>query len=229
MEKAPLHRTVRSFVRREGRLTPRQAKALDTLWPLYGLETQQGLIDFDKVYGRPAPVILEIGFGMGQALLSMALQNPQQNYLGIEVYRPGVGSLLAECAAQDVKNIRVFCNDAIDVLRLCIPDQSLDAVHIYFPDPWPKKRHHKRRLLQTSFIDLLAKKLKIGMNLHFATDWEDYAKEVLALLEERKDFHNANVSGGFMPRPEARPLTKFEQRGQRLGHGVWDVVFRRQA
>jgi tRNA (guanine-N7-)-methyltransferase len=219
------HRLIRSFVRREGRMTRSQAHALETAWPCYGLEFSPGLLDFTAIFGREAPLVLEIGFGMGLSLLSMAAQAPEQDFIGIEVHRPGVGALLAGMVAQQVRNIRIFCMDAVQVLQTVIPDNSLNRVQIFFPDPWPKKRHHKRRLLQAAFIELLYQKLQPEGILHIATDWQAYAAEVLVLLEGNLKFHNCQAEGGYMPRPATRPLTKFEQRGQRLGHGVWDIMF----
>jgi len=218
-------RSIRSFVRREGRITARQQQALEILWPQFGVEFKQEEIDFKTLFGREAPVVLEIGFGMGQSLVALASQNPDKNYLGIEVHRPGVGALLQGLMDHNLKNVRVVMADAKEVLELQIPDQSLEAVLLFFPDPWPKKRHHKRRLVQPDFLELVAQKLKKGGYLHMATDWENYAEQMLALASASKAFDNAAGVGLYTPRPQSRPLTKFERRGQKLGHGVWDLLF----
>jgi len=219
------HRPVRSFVRREGRMTHAQRRALDELGPRYGLPHDQGVLDLDGAFGRSAPRVLEIGFGMGDALAEMAAAHPEQDYLGVEVHRPGVGSLLLKLDDLGLSNVRVLCADAVQVLKGCLADHALDAVHIFFPDPWPKKRHHKRRLVQPAFVELVRRKLKPGGRLHLATDWEDYAQHMLEVLETTAGLRNAAGPGGFAPRPDYRPLTKFERRGQRLGHGVWDLIF----
>jgi tRNA (guanine-N7-)-methyltransferase len=218
-------RSIRSFVRREGRITARQQQALEILWPQFGVEFKEEEIDFKTLFGREGPVVLEIGFGMGQSLLTLASQNLDNNYLGIEVHRPGVGALLQGLMDQNLKNVRVLMADAKEVLVLQIPDQSLDALLLFFPDPWPKKRHHKRRLVQPDFLELVAQKLKKGGYLHMATDWENYAEQMLALASASKAFDNAAGVGLYTPRPQSRPLTKFERRGQKLGHGVWDLLF----
>ena len=220
-------RAVRSFVRREGRMTKGQKNALDRLWPRYGIDMQEDFLDMDAVFGRNASCILEIGLGMGDALVEMAQTHPENNYLGIEVYRPGVGSVLKKLDERGVTNVRVICEDAAVVLERMIPDFSLDAVCIFFPDPWPKKRHHKRRLIQTSFIELLGDKLKPGGVLHMATDWEDYAHHMMTVMNCVPELVNAAGPNHFSPRPVYRPTTRFEQRGRRLGHQVWDLVFNR--
>lgn len=221
------HRAIRSFVRREGRITDAQRRALAELLPRYGVEPGEALLDFVALFGRAAPVHLEIGFGNGEALAAKALAHPQYNYLGIEVHRPGVGVLLRRLNAECIPNVRVDCTDAKEVLELRIPDASLDAVYVFFPDPWHKLRHHKRRLVQPEFIALLRRKLKLGGTLHLATDWEDYARQMLALLSAAEGFENVAGQDQYAPRPAARPRTRFERRGQRLGHSVWDLVFRR--
>jgi tRNA (guanine-N7-)-methyltransferase len=208
---------IRSFVRREGRMTKGQKKAFKELWPKYCLELSQGKIDFAKVFGRDTPLILEIGFGMGQSLLTMAEVHPEQDFIGIEVFRPGVGHLFAELAKQKLTNVRIYCADAIEVLQQCIVDHSLNEILIFFPDPWPKKRHHKRRLIQPEFIALSAKKLKSKGLLHIATDWEDYANHIFNVILQSNLFHQIKT--------KPRPVTKFEQRGQRLGHKIWDICF----
>lgn len=221
-------RPIRSFVRREGRMTGAQKRALTDLWPRYGLDVADTPLDFPAVFGRVAPVHLEIGFGNGEALLAMALAHPENDYVGIEVHRPGVGRLLQELAHHDVTNVRVICADAKAVLECNIPPESLAAVYLFFPDPWPKKRHHKRRLVQAGFVALVRTRLAPGGQLHIATDWEDYARHILAVLSAMEGLHNRAGAGQFAPRPADRPLTKFERRGQRMGHGVWDIVFSRQ-
>ena len=221
------HRPIRSFIIRGGRITPAQQRALDTLMPVYGLDLPEHgrrTVDFGEIFGRTAPVILEIGFGNGDALLEMARSDPQCNFIGIEVHRPGVGHLLLNLEQEGIANVRVFCADAIGVLEAGIGDGTLDKVCLYFPDPWPKKKHHKRRILQPGFIGQVAKKLKSGGIFHFATDWQDYADEALDKLEHSRYFENRAGKGNFSVRPRDRPLTKFEQRGRRLNHGVWDLI-----
>lgn len=219
------HRPVRSFVLRGGRITAGQQRAFDQYWPRFGLQPEQGLLEPDVVFERAGPRILEIGFGMGQSLLEMAQAAPDANFIGIEVHRPGVGRLLHDLGEQNVSNVRIYCEDAVQVLQQCIADASLDTVQIFFPDPWHKKRHHKRRLIQPQFLSLLASKLKPGGLLHLATDWENYAEHMLEVLEAGTDFTNQAGPGCYSPRPQQRPLTKFERRGQRLGHGVWDLMY----
>lgn len=220
---------IRSFVMRPGRMTEAQRRALEADLPRFGLEREDGALDALAAFGREAPLVLEIGFGMGQSLVEMAAASPQVNYLGVEVHRPGIGKLLHSMAEQGVDNIRVYCDDAVPVLEECIADTSLDGVQIFFPDPWHKKRHHKRRLIQPGFVKLLCKKLKPGGFLHLATDWENYAEHMLEVLSAEPGLVNTAGAGAFAPRPAGRPLTKFEQRGQRLGHGVWDLLFERQS
>ena len=219
-------RKIRSFVRREGRLTRGQQHALQVLWPRYGLETT-ALLNLDKVFGRSTSRTLEIGFGNGDTLLTLAAEQPETDFIGIEVHRPGVGRLLHEMESRALSNVRVIREDAVPVLNDCLPDNCLDRLLLFFPDPWHKQRHHKRRIVQTEFIGLLAKKIKPGGILHMATDWENYARHMLAVLGESSAFRNCAGPGNFSPRPEYRPTTKFEQRGQRLGHGVWDLLFER--
>lgn len=222
-------RRVRSFVRREGRITEGQRKALDDMWPQFGVEYQDQLLDLDQLFGRTATRIVEIGFGMGTSLAEMAARHPDQDYLGIEVFRPGVGSLLRQVNVGGLNNIRVVSEDAVMVLEKMIPDASLDRVMLFFPDPWPKRRHHKRRIVQPSFLALLGKKLKVGGVIHMATDWHEYAKYMMVVLNDDAGFKNClgdkQGDEGFSPRPDYRPLTKFELRGQKLGHGVWDLMF----
>ena len=227
MNEKPL-RTVKSFVRREGRLTPGQQKALDDIWPKFSLADGDEPIDFEQLFGRNAPVVFEIGFGNGASLAEMAKNQPNNNYLGVEVHRPGVGQLLNLIENYQLTNLRVECTDAVELLKQRIPDNSLDRVQLYFPDPWHKKRHHKRRIIQPSFVALLAKKIKSGGYLHMATDWQHYAEQMLDDLSNSSYFTNCADNDDYIPRPEYRPLTKFEQRGQKLGHDVWDLLFIRQ-
>jgi tRNA (guanine-N7-)-methyltransferase len=224
----PQQRRIRSFVRREGRLTRGQQRALDELLPRFGIDPAAGQLNLDTLFGRDNPKVLEIGFGNGASLAQQARDNPATDFVGIEVHRPGVGHLLAELQQLGLTNVRVVCADAVEVLQHCIADQALDGVQIFFPDPWPKKRHHKRRLVQPGFIQLIARKLKTGATLHLATDWQNYAEHMIEVLNTVRSLHNTAKNGGYVPRPAFRPLTKFEQRGQRLGHGVWDLVFRKQ-
>ncbi|WP_455199201.1 tRNA (guanosine(46)-N7)-methyltransferase TrmB [Kaarinaea lacus] len=224
----PVHRRIRSFVRREGRLTRGQQRALEQLWPIYGLENDNAIIDLDKTFGRNAPRVLEIGFGNGQSLANMAMAFPKNDYLGIEVHRPGVGALLLLAEEMGLTNIRIICDDAVDVLKNRIADHSLDRIQIFFPDPWHKKRHHKRRIIQPEFVALIGLKLKPGGLLHLATDWEHYAQQMTEIMKQAIDFANTSPNSDYVERPEYRPLTKFEQRGQRLGHGVWDLIYRRK-
>ena len=220
-------RRIRSFVRREGRLTKGQQRALAELFSQYGITLQQGIIDFDALFGRRGPRILEIGFGNGASLAEMATEHPENDYLGIEVHRPGVGNLLLQIEKQSLNNIRVSNDDAIEVLEQQIPDESLDDVYLFFPDPWHKKKHHKRRIVQPAFVNLIQRKLKPGGIFHMATDWENYAEHIMAAMRTAAGFKNIAGEGQYTARPAYRPLTKFEQRGHRLGHGVWDLVFRK--
>lgn len=219
-------RGVRSYVLRQGRITSAQQRALATLLPKYGLDPNCGLFDFAAIFGREARRTLEIGFGNGAALLALARARPGEDFLGIEVHRPGVGRLLLALEAEAIGNVRVICADAREVLAANIPDASLDAVLVYFPDPWPKKRHHKRRLVQPDFAALVARKLKPGGRLALATDWPDYAAHMLAVLESCAQLRN--LAGGYAPRPPERPLTRFERRGLGLGQPVRDLLFERR-
>ena len=222
----PLRR-IRSFVRRQGRLTKGQQQALDQYWPLMGVEFQPEPLDLVALFGRNAPVVLEIGFGMGASLVNMAQNNPQQNFLGIEVHAPGVGACLGAAKEAGLENLRVMCHDAVEVLEKMIPDNSLQMVQLFFPDPWHKARHNKRRIVQVPFAELVLRKLQPGGVFHMATDWEAYAEHMLEVMNSVEGYHNQSEQGNYVPRPETRPLTKFEQRGQRLGHGVWDLMFER--
>jgi tRNA (guanine-N7-)-methyltransferase len=222
-----MRRRIRSYVLRTGRMTLVQRRGLDEHWARWGLEYDGCELAYDAVFGRTGPVVLEIGFGMGQSLLATAQAKAETNFIGIEVYRPGVGKLLHGMDKGGVDNIRMYCHDAVEILRDCIPDASLDTVQIFFPDPWHKKRHNKRRLIQPSFVALLTSKLKTGGIVHLATDWEDYARQMMVVLSAAESLSNTAGDGQFAPRPEYRPLTKFEMRGTQLGHGVWDLVFSR--
>jgi tRNA (guanine-N7-)-methyltransferase len=218
-------RPIRSYVLRQGRVSRAQAAAHEGLLPLYGIEYKKEILDFATLFGRRAETILEIGFGMGETTSAIAAAHPEKNFLGIEVHTPGVGSLLKQIAAAGLGNLRLVQHDAVEVLRDMIAPDSLDGIHIFFPDPWPKKRHHKRRLVQTDFVALLAGRLKPGGYLHLATDWRDYAEQMLAVLAAEPRLEN--TAEGFAPRPDHRPQTKFETRGLKLGHDVWDLVFRK--
>ncbi|GGO71243.1 tRNA (guanosine(46)-N7)-methyltransferase TrmB [Bowmanella pacifica] len=222
-------RQIRSFVKREGRLTKGQARAIEANWPSMGLSVDNGMLDFSQVFGRQAPVVLEIGFGMGKSLVEMAAAEPDKDFIGIEVHRPGIGACLADAEAAGLKNLRVFEHDAVEVLAQCIPDASLARMQLYFPDPWHKARHHKRRIVQPEFAQKVRQKLAIGGVWHMATDWENYAEHMLEVMSQAKGYNNQSVSQDYVPRPDFRPLTKFEQRGHRLGHGVWDLMFERIA
>jgi len=223
-------RSIRSFVLRQGRVSDAQRRAIDTLLPRFGIAFGPHALDLDNAFGRPseknAPKILEIGFGMGETTAVIAAANPDKDYLGIEVHTPGVGALLKVIDAEGISNIRVIQHDAVEVLQYMLPPASLDGIHLFFPDPWPKKRHHKRRLVQAPLVSLLASRLKPGGYLHAATDWEEYAMQILEVFSAEPLLQN--TASGFAPRPQSRPLTKFENRGLKLGHEVWDVLFRRK-
>lgn len=221
---ATILRPIRSFVKREGRFTEAQSKALLDNWAFYGLECTENRLDPQRVFERNAPLIIEIGFGMGASFLETIENNLEHNFIGIEVHRPGVGAFLHQAQKKGVKNVRVYCHDAVEVLSQSIPDNSVDKICVFFPDPWPKKRHHKRRLIQPALVELMAKKLKQGGCLHLATDWENYAEHMLEVLRT-SSLKNTSLTDDFVPRPETRPLTKYEQRGERLGHAVRDLIF----
>ena len=210
---------------RQGRVSNAKRRAVDTQLSVYGIAYAPGELDFEQVFGRKAPTILEIGFGMGETTAQIAQVHPENNYLGIEVHTPGVGSLLKLIVENELTNLRLVQHDAVEVLTHMIAPASLAGAHIFFPDPWPKKRHHKRRLIQPSFISLLASRLAPGAYLHSATDWQEYAEQILAAFTAEPAL--ANTAPGFAPRPDYRPLTKFESRGLKLGHGVWDIIFRK--
>lgn len=226
MTTQPIKRNIRSFVLRAGRMGSGQARALTELGPKFLLPYQESMLDLDVAFGRSAPKIVEIGFGMGHATATIADGHRESDYLGIEVHEPGVGALLKRIEELGLDNLRIIQHDAVEVFNHMLGGATLDGIHIFFPDPWHKKRHHKRRLIQPEFVALLVEKLKPGGYLHLATDWEDYARQMLEVLSAEPRL--ANTEATYAPRPEYRPLTKFEQRGLRLGHGVWDLVFRRR-
>lgn len=221
----PKDHRIRSFVRRQGRLTPAQQLALEKHLPKFGLQASKGVFDLAKEFNRDAPVHLEIGFGNGQSVANMAAAHPENNYLGVEVHRPGVGNLLQLVYKQQLSNVRVMSDDVVDVLQNNIADNSFAAVYIYFPDPWHKRCHNKRRIVNLVFVEMLAAKMQPGGLLHMATDWEDYAKHMMRVMNDMPQFKNKAGAGQYSERPEWRTLTKFEQRGYRLGHDVWDLMF----
>ena len=219
------HPPIRSYVLRQGRFSPAQQRAYAELLPRLGIPYRREPLNFREIFGRDAPVVVEIGSGMGETTARIARENPATDYVAIEVHAPGVGSLLKMLAEEAVPNVRVVQHDAVDVMREMVPESSLAGIHVFFPDPWPKKRHHKRRLIQPAFTALAASRLAAGGNLHVATDWQDYAEHVLAVLSATPGLRN--TAEAFAPRPATRPETKFERRGLNLGHGVWDIVFER--
>jgi len=219
---------VRSYVLRAGRATAAQQRALTELWPAYGVEFAPRPLALDALFQRSAPRMIEIGFGAGEALLSFAAAHPDIDCIGIEVHRPGVGHLLLGAHDAGLANLRVICHDAVEVLRYRIPPASMTLAHIFFPDPWHKKRHHKRRLIQPAFMDLLATAIAPGGTLRLATDWEHYALHMREVIDACATFENTHPDTGFAPRSPERPLTRFERRGQRLGHDVWDLEYRRR-
>jgi tRNA (guanine-N7-)-methyltransferase len=223
-------RPVRSFVLRGGRLTSGQSRALERLWPRFGIEHAEGdePLHFLSLFGRQAPVIVEIGFGNGEATWQTARAHPEQDFIGVEVHRPGVGRLLMALEEHELGNVRIACQDAVGFMGDAIPESSLDGVRIYFPDPWPKKRHHKRRIVQAPFMALVARCIKPGGILHLATDWAPYAEHMLEVLGSGTEFTNLSKTGDFCPRPEWRPGTRYERRGERLGHRVYDLLYKRQ-
>ncbi|GAA6206356.1 MULTISPECIES: tRNA (guanosine(46)-N7)-methyltransferase TrmB [Thalassotalea] len=220
-------RKVRSFVKREGRLTNAQARALELHWDTMGLDHNKKVINPSVVFNNENPVVLEIGFGMGKSLVEMAKNAPELNFIGIEVHKPGVGACIALAQEEGIKNLRVYEHDAIEILADCIPDASITTVQLFFPDPWHKKKHHKRRIVSPEFVETIRQKLKIGGVFHMATDWENYAECMLEDMQASAGYKNLSENNDYVPRPDSRPLTKFENRGQRLGHGVWDLQFQR--
>lgn len=222
-------RSVRSYVLRAGRSTAAQQRALVELWPHYGVEFTPQALDLDELFARRAPRMIEIGFGAGEALLAFARAHPEMDCIGIEVHRPGVGHLLLGAHETGLTNLRIICHDAVEVLQRQIPPASIALVHVFFPDPWHKKRHHKRRLIQPAFMDVLAATIVPAGTLRLATDWEHYAQHMRDVIDAHPEFMNLGADTGFMPRNEERPLTRFERRGQRLGHDVWDLEYRRRS
>jgi tRNA (guanine-N7-)-methyltransferase len=220
-------RTIRSFVQRAGRITRAQERALAELWPRFGIEFSRERLDLDAVFGRRAPHVMEIGIGDGEALLEIARRRPEADFLGIDVHRPGIGHCLLGIESRGLGNVRLIAHDALDVLEHQLADESLDEVLLYFPDPWPKKRHHKRRIVQPAFAELVARRLRPGGVFRLATDWAPYAVHMLEVLAQSPSFTNASPTGDFVPRPDSRPPTRFERRGERLGHEVFDLEFRR--
>lgn len=221
-------RSIRSFVTRTGRITEAQERALEVLWPKYGVEFTPTPLSLDTLFGRRAPRSVEIGFGNGDNLAKTAAAHRERDYLGIEVHRPGVGRLLLALEEGQLTNVRLICHDAVEVLAQQIPPASLDEVVILFPDPWPKKRHHKRRLVQGAFVELVTERLAPGGLIRMATDWQPYAEEMLATLRANPRLLNLAADGAYIPRPADRIVTRFERRGERLGHDVWDLAFRRK-
>jgi len=222
-------RPIRSFVLRGGRLTAAQQHALDELWPHFGIDHHDTLLDFNDYFDHPANVIVEIGFGNGESTWRMAQQEPENNFIGIEVHEPGVGHLLLALDANHIENVRIAREDAVPFLQQRIPDSSLAGVRVYFPDPWPKKRHHKRRLIQPDFVSVIARCMATDGIFHLATDWQPYAEHMLEVMDSRTDFVNLSATGDYCERPEWRPHTKYEQRGERLGHEVRDLLYQKLA
>jgi tRNA (guanine-N7-)-methyltransferase len=222
----PTERRIRSFVTRAGRLSTAQARALEELGPRFCIPYTKNLLDIDTAFGRSAPTIFEIGFGMGETTAKIAAGMPEKNFIGVEVHTPGVGSLLKLIGEMGLNNLRIIQHDAVEVVTNMLAPASLAGVHVFFPDPWHKARHNKRRLIQGPFVNLLASRIASGGYLHCATDWQDYAEQMLAVLSVEPSLEN--TAADYAPRPEYRPVTKFENRGLRLGHGVWDVVFKKR-
>jgi tRNA (guanine-N7-)-methyltransferase len=218
-------RRIRSFVLRAGRTTPAQERALSDLWPTFGIDLGAAPLDLEAAFGRTAPRCLEIGFGVGEVIGSLAESNPQIDYLGIEVHRAGVGRLLLRAQQSSLTNVRVICHDAVDVLREHVRDAAFDQILVFFPDPWHKKRHHKRRLIEPAFVALLAGKLRAGGILRLATDWQAYAEQMLLVCNAEAALQTLSPDSTYVPRPDFRPPTRFERRGERLGHGVWDLAY----
>lgn len=220
-----VQRRIRSFVLRAGRVTVAQARAMQELWPVFGLNVGDTPLDLDMAYGRAALRCLEIGFGTGEVIGSLAQANPHTDYLGIEVHRSGVGRLLLQAEAANLANLRIICHDAVEVLHNAIQDQSFDEILVFFPDPWHKKRHRKRRLIEPAFVELITRKMRAGGTLRMATDWQDYAEQMLEVCNASAPLSTLSLDGGYVVRPEFRPATRFERRGERLGHGVWDLAY----
>jgi len=222
-------RPIRSFVLRAGRVTAAQQRALAELWPSVGVDFTGGPLDLDALFGRRAPRCLEIGFGAGEVIGALAQAHPETDHVGIEVHRPGVGRLLLRARDQKLSNLRIICHDAVEVLAHSISDESFDSILIFFPDPWHKKRHHKRRLIDAPFVDTLAAKLKTGGVLRLATDWQDYAEQMLRVGNACKRLESLSADASYVERPDFRPATRFERRGTRLGHGVWDLAYSKRS
>ncbi|CAA0120636.1 tRNA (guanosine(46)-N7)-methyltransferase TrmB [Zhongshania aliphaticivorans] len=222
---APIRRRIKSFVLRTGRMTDGQRRAYEINLAELGLQRSDGMQNFENTFGRVAPVVLEIGFGMGDSLAEMAANAPENDFIGVEVHTPGVGRLMYLVQDAGLKNVRTYEDDAVEVLAQCIPDNSLSRVQVYFPDPWHKARHHKRRLIQPQFVQAIRSKLNVGGVLHLATDWENYAEHMMDVMSEAEGYSNMAGDREYSPRPDYRPITKFEKRGERLGHGVWDLLF----
>ncbi|WP_370980662.1 tRNA (guanosine(46)-N7)-methyltransferase TrmB [Agaribacterium sp. ZY112] len=221
-------KAIRSYVIRGGRMTEAQEKAFEQWWPVYGLSLHDGAIDLVEVFGREAPLVVEVGFGMGDSLLAMAQAEPEKDFIGIEVHPPGAGRLINEAGKLGLTNLKVYLADAIDVLEDCLPLAKADRFQLYFPDPWHKKKHNKRRIVQPEFVEQVRQLLKVGGVFHLATDWEHYADHMMEAMCVAPGFENQAEQYHFSPRPEYRPITKFEKRGERLGHGVWDLLFERK-
>ena len=216
---------IQSFVRRSGRLTLGQRTGLIDLWPQFGVDIPSGIIDLNRLFKKIQPITLEIGFGNGDSLLEMAINAPDQNFLGIEVYEAGIGRLINEANKHQLTNLKIIKDDAVEVLKHHIEDNSFKTFQLFFPDPWHKKKHHKRRIVQMDFLDLISNKLQDGGTMHVATDWENYAEYMMVTLEKHPHFKNTLGAHNYSVRPDHRPITKFERRGERLGHGVWDLIF----
>ncbi len=227
-EDGKLVRKIRSFVRREGRLTKGQESAMNECWPTMGIDYNAELLNWQQVFGNDNPVVLEIGFGMGASLVEMAKNAPEKNFIGIEVHSPGVGACLAAAREAGITNLRVMCHDAVEVFEHMIPNDSLHTLQLFFPDPWHKARHHKRRIVKAEFAEMVRGKLMLETGIfHMATDWENYAEHMIEVMNAAPGFENIAEDGDYIPRPDERPLTKFEARGHRLGHGVWDIKYKR--
>jgi tRNA (guanine-N7-)-methyltransferase len=226
---APVRRGIKSYVLRAGRMTAAQERGLNDVWPKWGLTLADGRQDLEQLFGRQAPCVVEIGFGMGKSLVEQAETHPETDFIGIEVHAPGVGKLLDEADKRGLNNLRVYREDALAVLADCLPEASIDTLQLFFPDPWPKKKHHKRRIVQLPFVELVRSRLQPGGKLHMATDWQAYAEFMAEVMAEAPGFANTAPAetAPYVARPGFRPLTKFEQRGERLGHGVWDLIYRR--
>ena len=229
MDMRPEYRekSIRSYVVRAGRMTEAQRKAFEVSWPVYGLKLADGAINTDVIFGRTGQKVLEIGFGMGTSLIEMAVASPNTDFIGVEVHPPGVGTLMNSARIEDLSNLRVYLADANDVLEECFATQSIDRLQLYFPDPWHKKKHNKRRIVKSTFVQQVRAKLRSSGILHMATDWQHYAEQMMETLSEAEGFENCAGAGQYSERPSYRPITKFEKRGEKLGHGVWDLVFKK--